>query len=191
MIKLPPNKDLTSQFLKRQRGVPGYLISIKISYTNEINLLRVSFTDGCSCCGQSKYIVDVQSPSREDLVKSIKKFRIFSYSDASSPKCEDKLWVNSELLGSESKDINDYNANPQKIIFNYSVMKKFLEDSENNQNIVISENCKVRIRKIGKRNIEFFFNHNSESFDGDFSNFHLDKKRTFGVDIRQSYIQEI
>ena len=63
-IKLPDNRDITGQLLLRHRGVPGSLVSIKLVY-DTTNCLRISFTTGCSCCGQQKYICDIQSPDKQ------------------------------------------------------------------------------------------------------------------------------
>jgi len=173
---LPANKNLSGQLLLRSRGVPGSLVSIKLSYA-KVNCLRISFTRGCSCCGQSKYIFDIQSPFKEDLIKSIKKFGAFSYKDKSEPQ-EDKLWVNIYLLSGISSDINNYHTEPQQMCYNYHIVKDFLINAENNQDTSISNKCNIRIRKI--RGGTFLFNHATNSFGGNFDFLYGDD-RIFGV----------
>ena len=179
MIKLPQNKNLSGQLLLRNRGVPGFLICIKIFY-GEVNCLRITFTDGCSCCGQIKYIVDIQSPKKEDLIKSVRKFYIFSYfkkEDINTPI----LWINTDLLKNISSDINNYHTNPQQVVFNYDVVKNLLINIETNKDTKISESTKIRIRELPS--ITFLFNHSINEFEGNFNNFYGDKKRILGFGI--------
>ena len=170
MIKFPANTSLDGQLLIRNRGVPGYLYCIKIKYATkqcinpvekpnvgesveikdfsagDINFCRISFTQGCSCCGQSFYIMEIQSPNKNDIIKAIKKFGMFYYYNKDTK--QNILWLTTGLMDTIKHDINDYKGSTQKIVKNYSIMLNFLINVENNNLFTLSDDCKIKFRRI-------------------------------------------